>query len=165
MSQSIPLSTLYLAGVQVFQSRAAALAAFPNLPAYDPNQAPKYWALPADPTADPDGPFTIHNLHDANGSAVYGTSFILNSQVPVLNIPPDPTSATNAPVYPASVAIPMVYPLPAGDSDIDTPFGIILSYSTPVAAPAPTPTGTDPTIARILANSQQAVTLLKGTPV
>lgn len=163
MSQSIALSTLYLAGVTVFQSRAAALVAFPNLPAYDPNQQPKYWRMDGDPTADPDLPFTIHNLHDANGTAVYGTSFIPNSQVPVLNIPPDSTGS-NPSVYPASVAIPMVYPLPVGDSVLDTPFSLILSYSAPIPAPAAIPAGTDPVLAEILANTRILVLNAGKTP-
>lgn len=157
MSQSIPLSSLYLIGVTVFQSRAAALTAFPNLPAYDPSQSPKYWRMDLDPTSDPEAPFTIKNLHDANGQAIYGTSFIPNSQVPVLNIPPDSTGS-NPTVYPASVAIPMVYPLPVGDSVLDTPFSLILSYSAPAPPPASIPTGTDPVWAEILENTRILVT-------
>ncbi len=161
---SVPISSLYLPGAAIYQSRAAASATFPNLPAYDPSQPPKYWVVPPDPTADPDGPYTIHNLHDANGSATWGVSYITNQQAAALNIPPD-SSGTNPTVYPASVPIPMTYPLPAGDSVVDSPFGLIISSSGPApVAGSPAPAGTDLTIARILANSQQAVALLKGTP-
>ncbi len=163
---SIPLSSLYLPGLALYQSRAAAMATIPNLPAYDPTQAPKYWVIPIEAAADPDALFTIHNLHDAAGVAKWSISGIPNSQAAALNIPPDPTSATNAPVYPPSVPIPMTYPLPNGESVIDTPFGLILNEAAPAVAPgSPVPAGTDPVLAAILANSRQAVTLLKGTPV
>ncbi len=149
---SIPISSLYLPGCVVFQSRAAAVAAIPGLPAYDPNQLPKYWGVPLAAGQDGTEEFTVHNLHDANGTPTWGVTYMSTAEAAAFNIPPDPTSATNAPVYPNSVPIPMVYPLPSGDSVIDTPFGLIISNSTtPAVTPgAPAAAGADPTVARIL---------------
>lgn len=170
---SIALSTLYLPGVVVYQTQAAAIASGEKV-IWNPSQQPQYWravvgAIPGPVPAalpvgyDPDGAFPIHNLHDANGSAVYGLSFIPNSQAVTLNIPPD-QSGSNPVVYPASIPIPMVYPLPAGDSDIDTPFGIILSYMAPTPVPTPPPNTTDPVLAEILANTRTLVGLAGKVP-
>lgn len=123
---TIAIQGLYVPGTVVYQSHAAALAAHPDLPSYD-GGLPKYWLFPLGPNDNPDDVFTIHNLHDANGSAKWGLTLLTKGQAAVLNIPPDPTNPTNAPVYPPSVPIPMTYPLPAGDTVVDTPFGIIVS--------------------------------------
>lgn len=162
---SIPLSSLYLPNIAVYQTQEAAIAA--GVPVnWDPTRAPQYWIATLPAGFDPDAPFTIHNLHDANGSAVWGVSYIPNSQAVTLNIPPTPASATNAPVYPNSISIPMVYPMPANDSVADTPFGLMLTQNDPPpAAGSPAPAGTDPTIARILAGVQAILGKIGAPPV
>ena len=139
---NIPISSLYLPGLKLFQTQAAAKAAG-EIVSWDASKPPKYWRIAVDPSLDPTDPFTIHNLHDAAGTAVWSKSFITNEDAGLLNIPPDSTGP-NPIVYPPSVSIPMVYPLPVGDSYLDTPFGLIVSDS---SNPAPV----DPTMGRAIA--------------
>lgn len=161
---NIPLSSLYLPTVAVYQTQAQAQAAGETVN-WNPNVAPQFWKATLPAGYDPDAPFTIHNLAaGVNGAPTWGLSYIPNSQAVTLNIPPTPASGTNAPVYPASIPIPMVYPLPAGDIATATPFGLELSDGNAGQA-APAAGGADPTLVRVLNGVNALLGLDKLPPV
>ena len=95
--------------------------------------------------------FVDYNLSAVNGAPAWGVTYMSTAQAAAFNIPPDATNPTNAPVYPNSVPIPMVYPLPSSDTVIDTPFGLVITSSTQAAAP-PLPIGADAAEIEILQN-------------
>lgn len=165
-----------------------AIAQFPVVPTgtgpWNINNPLQPWSDPAiaaalaeDPTQEYDlAVYTTWKINAATGAVTTYQFGVPYSQAAVSNVPPANLEASPNPatIIQSGHNVPLdmtqlkpggkyagwtIAPGPVSINSSPTPILV-----PPAAAAPPVPAGTDPVLAAILANSRQAVTLLKGTP-